>query len=369
MIIFRYLTKEVYSTLLGVTGVLLVIFICNQFVHFLEMAADGRLTGTAVMQLMSLQVPILLGLLLPLSLFMGILLVYGRLYVDSEMTVLAACGVSRAQLVWLTLASALGVMVVVGILMLWIQPKLAWYRDHIYAEAFQASPIQKMSAGKFESIGSGQYVIYAQGLSRDHQRLKNVFAAERPDFDTAGPAKSLGVMYAEGGHQQIDPKTHEQYVVFTNGIRYDGIPGQQNYQIAQFKEYGIRVQTTPYTFSGKADFTPTTLLWLERDKSPEAMAELQWRFSLPLSVMVLALLAVPLSRVNPRHGRYLQLIPAVIIYIVYADTLFISQGWLQDGTIPAYIGMWWTHLSFFFLALVLLAWQTGWRKWIWRKAK
>jgi len=129
----------VYSTLLATTFILLIILLSNEFVHYLSHAASGKLTAHAVLQLMTLEIPELLGLLLPLGLFIGILLAYGRLYVDSEMTVLFACGISRVRLIMITLSFSAVIMILVAAIMLFVEPKVKWYKDHIYAKVAVAS--------------------------------------------------------------------------------------------------------------------------------------------------------------------------------------------------------------------------------------
>src|SRR5262245_17595175 len=134
-LIFRYLAKEVYVTMLAVTSILVLIFMSHQLVHYLGDAAGGRLTSQAVLQMMCIQVPLLLGFMIPLGFFLGTLLSYGRLYVDNEMTILTACGVSKMQIVKKSFALGAFTTMVVAILMIWVEPKMAWYRDRIIARA------------------------------------------------------------------------------------------------------------------------------------------------------------------------------------------------------------------------------------------
>ncbi|MGB6975942.1 MAG: LPS export ABC transporter permease LptF [Gammaproteobacteria bacterium] len=359
MILFRYLTKEVYTTVLATVIVLLLVFICNQFIHYLSQAAAGKLPIKAVLQLMSLQVPLLLGYLLPLALFVGILLVYSRLYVDNEMTVLFACGVSPLRLLGITMGFSLGVMAVVAFLTLWVEPHIAGFRDRIFAEAAVASPIEKMFPGRFETLGNGQWVVYVQSLSQDRQNMSDVFAAKLPK--TAN--EPWTIVAAEGGYQWQDKKTGDQFIVLTKGHRYLGIPGQGDFQIMDYDKYGIRMQT------GKADmgqqqheeYLPTLQLLKESSKGdPQTTAELQWRLTMPLSTLILAFIAVPLSRVKTRKGKYARLLPALVLYIAYADLIFLSQAWIQQGTISARLGMWWVHGIMLLLAIILMANFAGW---------
>lgn len=363
MIIFRYLTKEVYATLLAATTVLLLIFISNQFIHYLNQAASGGIPVRTVMQLMSLQVPLLLGYLLPLSLFLGILLSYGRLYVDNEMTVLAACGVSKKQLFWMTIGFSSVIAVIVAILMLLVEPKLAWYRDHIFAEAAAASPIETVLPGRFQTLGDGKWVFYVANISRDRKQLDDVFVAKLPAAGTE--SQPWTVVSAGGGHEWIDPNTGDQFMVLTNGYRYLGIPGQKDFQIVQYDQYGVRVQTGKFHIDEDAEFMPIQELWKRRKTDREAAGQLQWRFTMPVSALILAMLAVPLSQVQPRKGRYARLLPAILIYIIYADLIFVGEAAIERGKLAPAPGLWLVHGLILTLALILLGFYFNW----WRKLR
>lgn len=356
MIIFRYLVKEVYGTMLATTGVLLLILISNQFVHYLGQAAAGMVPVHTVMQMMSLQVPLLLGLLLPLGLFLGILMAYGRLYTDNEMTVLSACGFSKARLLGYTLIFAALVAVVVAILMLWLQPKMEWYKRYVLQEAAQSSPLERIFPNQFVSLDGGKIVFYANSLSTNRKQLQQVFIAQPP----SGASKLWNVVAADAGQQWIDPQTHDRFVVFNNGNRYTGVPGSRDFQIVNFASYGVRIQQAVLPPSKNPAAMNTVALWQQSHGHPDLEAELQWRISLPLSVFILTLLAVPLSYVRPRQGRFAQLIPALLLYIVYADFLFMGQAWLQKGVVNPVIGMWWVHGLMLIIAAAILLRYFGW---------
>lgn len=356
MIIFRYLTKEVYATLLAVTLVVLMVVIANQFINYLGRAAAGGLPMKAVMQLMSLEMPVLLGYFLPLAVFIGILLAYGRLYTDHEMTVLFSCGFSKVQLLGMTLLFSSFIAVIVAVLTLWVEPKLAWYRDRVFAEAALASPIETVLPGRFQVIDR-KWIFYVDSVSRSRNALKDVFVAKSPD--PSNPTWTI--VSAEGGHSWLDPKTGDHFIVLTNGHRYAGEPGKRNFQVAQYEQYGVRVQTGKLHIPDQAEFTPTTTLWKERHHNRDAATELQWRFTMPLATMILAWLAVPLSHIKPRKGRYAKLLPAIVIYVVYADLIFVIQAAVQKGTMSPLPGMWWIHGAMALLALVLTAYFMGWQ--------
>jgi lipopolysaccharide export system permease protein len=351
-LIFRYLAKETYTTMLAVTSILVLIFMSHQFVHYLGDAALGRLTPKAVFQMMCIQIPLLVGFMLPLGLFIGILLTYGRLYVDNEMTIFTACGVSKLQVLAMSLILSVVVTFLVAIIMFWVEPAMAKYRNEIIAKAAISSPIEKVSPGRFQHVGN--WILYSEAISRDRQVMANVFAAEIPKVDQEGISyRPLDVITASKAFQKSLP-SKEKFIVLSNGYRYEGTPGKNKYQIAKFGEYGVRLPNKTPDLGKQEEFMSFLKLWKERKHNPIALAEIQWRIAMPISVILLTLVAVPLSEVKPRKGRFAQILPAIVIYIAYTDLLFLGRAWLEKAKISPTLGLWWIHGIVFFLGMVVL---------------
>ena len=361
MIIFRYIAKEVYSTLLASTVVLLLLVTSNQVVHYLTQAAAGVMPLYTVLHIVSLQMPLLLGLLLPLGLYLGILMTYSRLYSDREMIVLFSCGLSKAQLISMTLIFSALLAVIVGVLTLWFQPTMESYKQKILLDAATASPLERITPDQFFPLKEGGLVLYAQGLSRDHRRLQDIFVARKSNQTTDASSQAWDIVVANNGHQMIDPTTRDRFLVLEDGARYVGIPGAADFQIVQYKNYGVRIQKNAIPASNRPDTMRTIDLWKNQHGHPKLHAELQWRLALPISVLILSLLAVSLSQVDPRQGRYGQLLPAFLLYILYVDLLFVSRAWLQRDQISSGMGLWWVHALMLCIALLLLARFMGWR--------
>lgn len=357
MILSRYLNREVLVTMLVTTLVLLAIFICNQFVRYLSDAAIGRVTALAVIQLMIIQVPLLAGFMLPLGYFIAVLLSYGRLHADSEMTILFSSGVSRQKLLGITMIGAAIVTCMVAVLMIWVEPEMAWYRDHILARAAAASPLAKMAPQRFHLV-SGRWAFFVDELSRDHKTMRGIFAAEIPEYSRYKKIKNSVLMAASA--QTKTDAFGKQFIEFQNGARYLGNPGEADYQVIEFKKYGVQIPQKTIHLSKQEEFMPTADLWRERNTNKLAAAELQWRLSMPLSVLILALFAMPLAQVRPRQGKFARFLPAIIIYTVYIDLLFVAQSWVQKGLVGTTIGMWWVHLLMFSIGLLITGNYLGW---------
>jgi lipopolysaccharide export system permease protein len=359
MIIFRYCAKEVYSILAATAIFLLLIFMSTQFVSFIHRAADGDVSTHAVMIILALKTPLLLGISLPLSLFLGILLAYGRMYTDNEMTIFFACGVSKLRLIRMTYRYAIPVAIVTAILTFWIAPYANQYANNLWSKG-ALSPLELIMPGHFQSLQGGRIIFYVENISRDHTQLTNIFVAEQQP-ETSDPLQTKqSVAVAASGYQKIDPLTGDTYLVFRNGNRYSGIPGKNDYDITNFSEYGLRINQTDEKIQQRNNGTPTTELWSKRN-DPKVAAELSWRIAAPIQAIILACLAVPLARVKTGRSRYTQLIPAMLLYIVYGNFIFVTRDWISSGAINFWVGVFSIHIVMAIIAVLLIMHQAGWR--------
>lgn len=355
MIINRYLTREVLTNLFAVTFVLLLAFICQQAVRYLNYVAVGKIPTNVLLKLISFEIPYLLALLLPLGLYLAILLTFSRLQADNEMAILQLCGFGKRQLMRLTINIALSIAGAVIFLMLWVNPLISAKRQQIMSsDEATLHLIQTLIPGRFQASPDGKQVMYVEKLSRDHQRAKNVFLAQEKKDQSASPQNAWMIVHAAEGYQQKGETADDQFFVTTHGYRYEGTPGQNNFQIIQFGKYVVRIpQSTTHTTHDESETLLTNKLWQEYN-DPKRAAELQWRFSIGILTFLLAILGVPLSSIKPRQGRYIILLPAILVYIVYVQLLFIARFWVEAGTMPASIGMWWVHGIIFLLFLLIV---------------
>lgn len=353
-IIFRYLGRQVLTTMFAVALVLLLIFMSGRFLQYLAAAAQGEYAADVLFIVMGYRLPEFLELILPLSFFLAILLTYGRMYQESEMTVLTACGVSERQVLLLTLGPGVLVTVIVAAMSLWLTPAGVAQVDRIFTEQAQKTGFEMLAPGRFQSIGSEERVVYTEALSQNKQELENVFIAQ--GNENSG---RVTLMMADRGTQVIDEEAGGRFLVLHEGARFEGRPGHADYDVTTFESYGTRIETPTDARPRQSEEAVSTLELLDSDK-PEQRAMLHWRASLPVLVPVITLLAIPLSRVNPRQGRFFHLLPAMIIYISYLGLLIVGRDAIADRSIPDWLGLWWVHVCYLVLGLVLLFWP-DWR--------
>ena len=353
MIITRYLTKEVLNAMFAVTALLLLAFLSQQMVRYLNYVAVGKIPTNILFELVSFEIPYLLAFLLPLGLYLGLLFAYGRLYADNEMTILQMCGFSQLRLIRLTLYLALMVAGVVLVLMLWVNPLVSEKRQQVM-ESDEATLhlIQTLMPGRFQVSPDGRYVMYVEKLSRDHERAENVFLAQEKKNEDETKQSSWMLVTADQGYQMKDPVSKDQVFVTEDGYRYEGTPGENDYRVTQFKKYMVRLPQNDIRSTYQESESKTTAALWQDYQNPFGAAELQWRFSMAIATLLLALLAVPLSHLKPRQGRYIVFLAAILIYIIYVNILLLSRRWIEDGMISISIGMWWVHALLFLFILL-----------------
>ncbi|MDG9926002.1 MULTISPECIES: LPS export ABC transporter permease LptF [unclassified Pseudomonas] len=359
MIVFRYLSREVLTTLGAVSAVLLVIIMSGRFIKYLAQAAQGVLDPGVLFLIMGYRMPGFLQLILPLGLFLGILLAYGRLYLDSEMTVLSATGMSNRRLLAYSMAPATVVALMVAWLSLGLAPQGVGEVARIFNQQDALTEFDTLVPGRFQAMKDGSRVTYTEGLSEDRGQLSGVFITEKRMTAPANGDKpkesGITVLVAEKGRQEIQADG-SRYLILENGYRYDGNPGQADYRATKYETHGVLLAKPSVSSEiGEREAIPTREL-IGSDE-PRHQAELQWRLSIPLLVFIVTLLAVPLARVNPRQGRFLKLLPAILLYMAYLALLIGARGQLDKGKIPMELGLWWVHALFLLIGAALFLWQ------------
>jgi lipopolysaccharide export system permease protein len=352
MVIARYITKEIFSTFSAITFILLFIALSNKFVMFLAKAASGKLPVTLVFKVVGLYIPELFGILAPVAMFIAILFTHSRLHADSEVAVLLTCGYDWAKLCRSTLIIASIIAALVAVLNIFIVPSITEQREKLVADGQVAGVMHAITPGQFQTIDDNdQLVFYVENVLPGGQ-LRNIFIAQQPNPEKADTDKSIVVVTAQTADiKQLDNK-NEFYLILRNGYRYMGTPGTANYTVISFAEYGRELKYASGPLPSYEYIRPSSQLF--NSKSPLDVAEFQWRCSMPLAVIILALLAIPLAKVQPRQGRYAKFLPAVLIYMVYYNLLTVDKRWIANGTLSSFPGIWAVHILFLIFALVLL---------------
>jgi lipopolysaccharide export system permease protein len=346
----RYVFREVGATCLAVTSVLLIILLSNQLARVLSQAAANDFPRHVVLSLIALTSAGNLTVIVPIGFFLAIVLALGRLYHESEMAAIQSCGVGPSGLF-----RPIGVLgVIVAGLLAWLSfyavPAASARAQAIRLEAMREAQFGALEPGRFRAFSGGNIVFYAERVDENGILYNvNVFV-DRP---TADKTQSTLEVWTATRAEQRGVGQPEQTFVLYDGRRYEGIPGSGEFRIMQFSEGGIPVPLGGLIANAdKPEMKTTGQLFASGNNAD--IAELQWRASTPLMALVLMLIAVPLSKLRPRQGRFGKIGLAVLAYFLYYQLLFAARAWVESGSVPPFLGVWWVHAVALTAAIFLL---------------
>ena len=344
-IIDRYIGQEIMVSWLSVLLVLVIVVASADAVHMLSWIAEGRIPVDALLPLMLVSLYEFSALLVPLSLLLGVLLAFGRLYKDSEMTAVMSAGLGPVQWYRPLVLIALPVSLALFALTLFVLPSVAEQRDQIMSEIKNRTELSSLFAGRFNQSKEGNAIFFLESQSEGGKVMDHVFHRQSRDgishVDVARRARNQS---SESGHS---------YIVMENGTHYEGEPGSGQYRITEYAEYGIYVPDTR-TIDSSTSLKAISSKALWDSDALLHRAELQWRITIPVAAFIIAMLALPLSYTTPRSGRYANLAVAILLYLVYSNLLGMARTWIIKEQIPVWIGTWWVHLLALILLFVLL---------------
>ena len=351
MILTRYLTKEVFKSQIAILFILLLIFFCQQLVRVLGSAANGQVPADLVFSLLGLGMPTMAQLMLPLCLFIAVLLTLGRLYAESEITVMRACGIGQGILIKVVLILSLFTAAVAAYNALWLTPWAIHKQTEIVEEAKANPNMGALSAGQFMTANSSDFVLFIDNI-QDNQ-INNVYVFQTQPKGQSKPS----VIVAEKGELKALPNG-DQILNLQNSDRFEGTAILPDFRITHFDEYqaylGHKTVAEDADEAGEMD-----IMQLWNANAPAMKTEFHWRLTLILAVPIMALLAVPLSRVNPRQGRFAKVLPALLLYLIY----FLLQSSLKSagsaGKLDASLFMPLVNIAFFAFAIFLNSWHSA----------
>jgi lipopolysaccharide export system permease protein len=350
----RSLAREFTAVGGSVLAVLVAIFVVFTLVKLLGRVADGADEAEAVTALLGFGLLVYFPVLMALASFIAILMTLSRSYRDSEMPVWFSSGLSLAAWVPPVIYFAAPIAIITAFMSMVLTP-WALRESAEYTQLLRTrDEASLITPGTFIQTGDGNLVFVDKNTS-DSSVFTNVFM----QFNQNG---RFGVIVAEKGFQKIEPNG-DKFLVLENGRRYEGTPSALDFRIVDFERLLARVQPKEAIAgapSAKSLPTPALLA----DPSAENMAEFHWRVALPIAALLLALLAIPLSFVNPRSGASWNLILAVLIFFLYYNFLGVSQGWTTSGRIPTWLGLVPVHLVMAAILVTLFSRQLFSFRWL-----
>lgn len=333
-------------TTLGIAVVLLIVMTMMNLTLLLGRAVRGGTPESVLYLLLGYQMLGKIDVLLPLAFYLGVLLTLSRWYRDSEMTVLAACGVGLMHFLrpLMLLGLALGLVAMVS--SFYTTPYALRQIERIKTESSQRAEPDQLAPGVFiESPGAGR-IFYAEKV-REGGELEGVFVSSLEKGQR-------GVLVAKSGRPFTDARTGDRFVALKEGTLYEGEPGATNYRILEFGVYNLRIEPKMVGEPTVPIAGLPNLALLGQLSNPEANAELHWRLGKTIALFVLALFAMVFAYTDMRRGRMSNLFVAIVVYFVYSNLLGIGETMLQRGSVPSTLGLWWVHGGMMLVAVYLL---------------
>jgi lipopolysaccharide export system permease protein len=348
VILQRYIISEILKPAVAILTVLVIIFASYSAVTFLAQAVAGSLPPGTVGTLILLRIGMALEILLPTTFYLSVIIALGRLYKDSEMTALSACGVGIADVLKPVFMLSLPLAVLAGCASLYIRPEAYEKIYQIQDQAQAQFDISRLEADHFLDVQSGKYVFFAEGVGNKQEGAQQVFIRIEEGANRQ-------VIQAQRMIQGEAERDGQRTLYFREGMLYEFPTSGPGGKITRFDqaEYPMPVENTT-RYRRKAAST----LQLIGSPRREDIAELQWRLSTPLSTILLAMLGVPLSKSNPRRGKYAKLGVAIVIFAFYYQMFVIAKTWVEKSLVSPLIGIWWVPLMLTLLAVFFL-WRTG----------
>ena len=329
MIIDRYMVREVGLPFVSVTAVLLIIFATYSLTQFLMDANAGLLQAGEVIYLTALKSFISLAVLLPLSFYFSVMLGMGRLYSDSEIYAMRSGGISEMRLMRPVILLALLLAIFTGFLSLAARP-WAYQRSYeLRAAARATSEVDRIKPARFYHFNEFRRTVFIEHVSKDGKSVNGIFIRTRKGND-------LTVISSVNGELEYRARPDYHRLTLFDAYVYKRVEKAPD-MFGELGSFSIWLPIgEPEPLGHKTKASNTLNLFDTADSVDRA--ELQYRLSAPVSTLLLALLAIPLSRGRPRQGRYARILLALVIYAVYSNALDVSKTWVEQGRS---VSIWW----------------------------
>lgn len=353
MLFKQALRRDLFNLSGAVFAVLFIVMVTTSLVRLLGRAATDRVASADVLPLIAFAsintIPILMGL----TLFITVLLVVSRAFRDSEMVVWFASGLSLSAWIRPVLEFSLPFVALIAVVSLGVGPWANRQTDELRQRFERREDVSMVSAGQFKESGRADRVFFVESLNEDRTEVRNVFVSQTEGDRLTVVASSGGRVITEADGNRI--------LVLEDGQRWDGTWGTAQYRFMMFERYGIRLQ--PAAALSEVTVAKAQSSWrLITEPSEVHLGELVRRLGAPLSALIVAIAAIPLAFVNPRAGQSVNLIVALLFYLIYNNAGSVMQAWVAQGRVSFAMGLIAPHA----VVLAVVAWMFWRRISLWR---
>tara|TARA_B100000941_G_scaffold122898_1_gene86530 strand:- start:1783 stop:2943 length:1161 start_codon:yes stop_codon:yes gene_type:complete len=336
-ILFRSLNIEVFKSTLGILAILFMLVVGSRLIGYFEQSAEGLIDPNIIYKVVALRFPDFVTLLIPLSFFLGLVITISRLYSDREIYGYISGGLSPIDLIRYLIPQSLLFFLITLVLSIYVAP----YTKELSKEIISVDTIQE----KLASIKPKELILFDDDGSfiyiedKENSSFDKVIVFDGSD-DKSSLVRASRLKYFET-ESSIE-------LNFENGSMYQNIFNKDSSVITQFGELKIPAGKEVTILKGLS-FSKLFDFSLKSSKS-----QMQWNISVPLTIFIFLLLAVSLSKVQPRQGRLSVVLPSIFIYILYLSLLILARDSSKDDIVISSDYIWFVHLFFLILGFFLL---------------
>lgn len=349
MIFSRALYRELASAAGATFTVLFSVCITWTLIAILGRAAGGRVASGDVVALIAFQSLNYLPTVLTLTSFISVLVVLTRTYRDSEMVVWFASGQSLLKWIRPVLVFGIPMVLLVAVLSLFVTPWAKMKSTEFVQRFEKREDLKRVAPGQFRESSSADRVFFVEGSASGSTVVQNVFVSSLQGANNSVVVAKEGVIEPDG--------KGGQFLVLKNGRRYQGVPGQADYQSMEFERYSMRVATKVPVLGTDVPLDAQSTAMLLAVKNQYTRSELLSRISAPIVCLVLVLLAIPLGFVNPRAGSSANLILALLIFFTYNNLVKMVEATVKKDKLDFALAWWPLHLVVALIVVALFAWR------------
>ena len=357
-IISRYLLSNLIVFFFAITFIIGLIVFGNQFVLTVQESISFGIPIKELMPLVGFNMLRDIPIILTLSLFLSIIITISQLYKNSEAVVMNSIGLGDKSFMNLIKPIVFFTFIIIFYLTIFAVPWAKQQKSYAEDETVNASEFTFITEGRFESFKNGEIVFYASESKVNdivgEQNMEEIFIYA---LDNENPI----IVLASEAKKYTDATNGSIYLRLKNGTRYEGLPGSANINILNFEKYDLEivsgdVQKSILSFSEIEEKNTIDLL---REGGSKANAEIQWRISQPISVLILSIFGVFLGKSSPRTGKGINLIIGIVIFMLYNNALLVAKSAIESDQLSPLIGMWSIHFLLLLILIIFYQFRQG----------
>ena len=357
-IISRYLLKNLAVFFIAIFFIIALIVFGNQFVLTVQESVEHGIPIQELMPIVGFNMLRDLPVILSLAFFLSIIISISQLYNNSEAVVMNSIGMGDKNFVYLLQPVVIFLFILVFILTIYAVPWAKQQKSVAEDETVNASEFSFITEGKFESFKNGEIVFYASESSQDdiegEQNMEEIFIYVSNETSPI-------VVLASEATKYTDTKNESIYLRLKDGVRYEGLPGDENVNILDFDRYDLEIVSgeVQKSLSNFTEIEEKTTIDLLLQGGKLANAEIQWRLSQPISILILSIIGVFLGKTSPRTGKGVNLLFGVIIFMLYNNGLLVAKNSIESGQLNPYLGLWSIHILLVLFMIIFYQFRQG----------